>query len=328
MKRLIGIPAALLCFISAAANIALTGRPAQAQEYPTKPVHLIVAFPPGGASDVLARSISDKLAVQFQGRPVIVDNRPGFNQVVALEQTARAAPDGHTAIIASNGVTQLPHVVKSLPFDVVRDFAPVTMLTAAPFALAVPAALPVKSVAEFVAYAKANPGKINFGMAGVPDMLAGEFFRNVAGFQALTIRYTGGAQALLALVTADTHYSTLPLGTLKPQVEAGKLRILAVTILKRFPALPDTPTIAESGYPGFDAGFWYAMFVPGATPRAVVNKLSVATNAVLRMPDVAKRILDYDMLPVGGTPDDLAKVVAKELVQWEKLVKEAGVKAE
>lgn len=328
MKRFIGMPAVRVCLLSVVAGMALTGLPAQAQEYPSKPVRLLIAFPPGGVSDVVARSISDKLAVQFQGRAVVVENRPGFNQVVALEQTARAAPDGHTAIIASNGITQLPYLVKSLPFDVIRDFAPVAMLTAAPFALAVPAALPVKSIGEFVTYAKANPGKINFGMAGVPDMLAGEFFRNVAGFQALTIRYTGGAQALLALVAGDTHYSTLPIGTLKPQVEAGKLRILAVTSLKRYPGLPNTPSIAESGYAGFDAGFWYSMFVPAATPRAVIDKLSTATNTVLRLPDVIKRFSDYDMLSIGGSPDELARVVTQELEQWGRIVKVAGIKPE
>jgi len=328
MKQIIGMPAALAGMINVVASMALTGLPVQAQEYPTKPVRLLVAFPPGGVSDVVARSVSDKLSIQFQGKSVVVENRPGFNQLVALEQTARAAPDGHTAIIASNGITQLPYLVKTLPFDVVRDFAPVTMLTAAPFALAVPTTLPVKSIGEFVVYAKANPGKINFGMAGVPDMLAGEFFRNVAGFQALTIRYTGGAQALLALVAGDTHYSTLPIGTLKPQVEAGKLRILAVTSLKRYPGLPNTPSIAESGYAGFDVGFWYSLFLPAATPKAVIDKLGSTTNLVLKMPDVVKRITDYDMLAIGGTPDELAKVVTQELEQWARVVKVAGIKPE
>jgi tripartite-type tricarboxylate transporter receptor subunit TctC len=300
---------------------------AVAQDYPNKPIRLVVPFPPSGPADFTARTLADKLPALL-GQTIVVENRPGANQLIGLEQTARAAPDGYTMVIASNGITMLPHLVKALPFDVNKDFVSVTQISSAPLILAIPAGLQPKNIAEFIAYAKSAGGKINFGASGAADMLAAEFFRSRAGFGAETVRYNGGAPALQALLAGDIQYVMLALGQLKPQADAGKVRLIAVTSAKRYPTLPDVPTIAESGVPGYESGFWYGLFVPGGTPRAVVMKLNAATNATIRTADVTKRIVEFNMEPIGTTPEELSRIFAGEVARWGKVAKDAGMKAE
>ncbi len=301
-----------------------------AQTYPTKSVRMVVPFAAGaGSNDIMARLIAQKLTDSF-GQQFVVDNRPGASGIIGTDIVAKAQPDGYTVLMMSLTFTVLPSLFSKLPYDTLKDLTPVTMVASAPLMLVVNPSVPVKSVAEFIAYAKANPGKLNFGSggAGATPHLAGEMLKSMAGLQMTHIPYKGGAPALADLVGGQIQFmcENIP-GTL-PFVKAGKLRALAVTDLKRSPLLPDLPTLDESGLKGFQIVGWNGLFVPAGTPPAVVNKLHAGVAAALALPDVKERLAILGADGVGNTPQHFAAFIKADIAKWAKVVKDAGIKVE
>ena len=322
MNRLLrSLPSMLVLAFSAAAI---------AQTYPAKSVRMVVPFAAGaGSNDIMARLIAQKLTDSF-GQQFVVDNRPGASGIIGCDIAAKAPPDGYTVLMMSLTFTVLPSLFSKLPYDTVKDLTPVTLVASAPLMLVVNPSLPVKSVAEFIAYAKANPGKLNFGSggAGATPHLAGEMLKSMAGLQVTHIPYKGGAPALADLIGGQIQFmlENIP-GTL-PFAKAGKLRALAVTDLKRSPLLPDLPTLDESGLKGYQIVGWNGLFVPAGTPPAVINKLHAGVVSALALPDVKERLAVLGADGVGDTPQHFAAFIKADLVKWAKVVKDAGIKVE
>lgn len=320
MKRLLLVVLALL----------LTAGLAHAQKYPDKSVRVVVPFAAGaGSNDIMARLIAQRLSDRF-GQQFVVDNRPGASGIIGCDIVAKAQPDGYTVLVMSLTYTVLPSLFSKLPFDPIKDLTPVTMLASAPLMLVVHPSIPAKSVAEFIAYAKANPGKLNFGSGGpgATPHLAGEMFKMMAGIQVTHVPYKGGAPALADLVGGQIQFmlENIP-GTL-PFVKAGKLRALAVTDIKRSPLLPDLPTLDEAGLKGYELVGWNGMFVPAGTPTAIVNKLHEGVVAALAIPDVKERLTVLGADGVGDTPQHFSAFIKADIAKWSKVVKAAGIKVE
>jgi tripartite-type tricarboxylate transporter receptor subunit TctC len=298
--------------------------------YPAKSVRMVVPFAAGaGSNDIMARLIAQKLTDSF-GQQVVVDNRPGASGIIGCDIVAKAQADGYTVLMMSLTFTVLPSLFSKLPYDTVKDLTPVTLVASAPLMLVVNPSLPIKSVAEFIAYAKANPGKLNFGSggAGATPHLAGEMLKSMAGLQVTHIPYKGGAPALADLIGGQIQFmlENIP-GTL-PFAKAGKLRALAVTDLKRSPLLPDLPTLDESGLKGYQIVGWNGLFVPAGTPHAVVNKLHTGVVAALALPDVKERLAVLGADGVGDSPQHFAAFIKADIAKWAKVVKDAGIKVE
>jgi tripartite-type tricarboxylate transporter receptor subunit TctC len=303
---------------------------ATAQTYPVKSVRMVVPFAAGaGSNDIMARLIAQKLTDAF-GQQLIVDNRPGASGIIGCDIVAKAPSDGYTVLMMSLTFTVLPSLFSKMPYDTVKDLTPVTMVASAPLMLVVHPSVPVKSVAEFIAYAKANPGKLNFGSggAGATPHLAGEMLKSMAGIQVTHSPYKGGAPALADLVGGQIQFmlENIP-GTL-PFAKAGKLRALAVTDLKRSPLLPDLPTLDESGLKGYQIVGWNGMFVPAGTSPAIINKLHVAVASALALPDVKERLAVLGADGVGDTPQHFAAFIKADISKWAKVVRDAGIKVE
>lgn len=303
---------------------------AYAQNYPDKSVRVVVPFAAGaGSNDIMARLVAQRLSDRF-GQQFVVDNRPGASGIIGCDIVAKAQPDGYTVLVMSLTYTVLPSLFSKLPFDPVKDLTPVTMLASAPLMLVVNPSIPAKNVAEFIAYAKANPGKLNFGSggAGATPHLAGEMLKSMAGLQVTHIPYKGGAPALADLVGGQIQFmlENIP-GTL-PFVKSGKLRALAVTDTKRSPLLPDLPTLDESGLKGYELVGWNGMFVPAGTPSAVINKLHDGVVAALALPEVKERLSVLGADGVGDTPQHFSAFIKADIAKWAKVVKAAGIKIE
>ena len=303
---------------------------AAAQTYPAKSVRMVVPFAAGaGSNDIMARLIAQKLAENF-GQQFVVDNRPGASGIIGTDIVAKAQPDGYTVLMMSLTFTVLPSLFSKLPYDTLKDLTPVTMVASAPLMLVVNPSVPAKSVAEFIAYAKANPGKLNFGSggAGATPHLAGEMLKSMAGIQVTHIPYKGGAPALADLVGGQIQFmlENIP-GTL-PFAKAGKLRALAVTDLKRSPLLPELPTLDESGLKGYQIVGWNGLFVPAGTPQSVVNKLHAAVVRALALADVKERLAILGADGVGDTPQHFAAFIKADIAKWAQVVKNAGLKVE
>ncbi len=312
----------LLCLLAAA--------PAPAQTYPAKSVRMVVPFAAGaGSNDIMARLIAQKLTDGY-GQQFVVDNRPGASGIIGTDIVAKAQPDGYTLLMMSLTFTVNPSLFSKLPYDTIKDLTPVTMVASAPLMLVVNPSVPAKSVAEFIAYAKANPGKLNFGSGGpgTTPHLAGEMLKTMAGIQVTHIPYKGGAPALADLVGGQIQFmcENIP-GTL-PFAKAGKLRALAVTDLKRSPLLPELPTLDESGLKGYQIVGWNGLFVPAGTPLAIVNKLYDGVGRALAMPDVKDRLAIMGADGVGDTPQHFTAFIKAEIPKWGKVVKDAGLKVE
>ena len=260
---------------------------ASAQAWPDKPIRFVMSAPAGSSIDVLGRTIADKLKDRL-GQPVVVENKPAAGGTVATAEVARASPDGYTMLLGFNGPLAFAPLLQKLPYDVQKDLAPVIITSSQPNVLAVTSSLPVKSVGELVAYAKATPGKLNYASVGngSSSHLTMELFKSVAGFDAVHVPFNGSPPAVTSTIQGDTQMIFAVMQPLQAQVQAGKLRALAVTTAKRFPLLPDLPTIAESGYPGFEVLAWNGVMVPAATPKPVVTRLNAEINAILRDPEV------------------------------------------
>lgn len=300
---------------------------ASPQAYPTRPIRLVVPFAAGGPADIQARLIGPRLAEAW-GQPVVVENRPGGNTIIATELTARADPDGHLVQVISAGFAINVSLYAKLPYDSVRDFAPVSQLTSGPAIAVVHPSLPVRSVKELIALAKARPGQLTYASAGLPSQLAVELFKVMTGTDMVHVPYKGQSPAMIDLIAGHVQVSfPTMLGTLG-HVEAGRLRALATTGAKRAPAAPNLPTMIEAGVPGYVATNWFGTAVPARTPPAIVAKLSQEIARVLRLPDVGERLLSQGLEPASSTPGEFSAYIRSEMTKWAKVVKASGAKAE
>ena len=299
---------------------------AEAQNWPTRSVRLVVPFPPGGSTDVAARALADKLSAGL-GQQAVVENRGGAGGALGAGEVARAAPDGYTVLFAANAVSILHLAVKNLPYDTLRDFAAVTQATTQPNTFAVHPTVPASSIKELVAYAKANPGKLSYGHSGAggSQHLTGELLKKMAGIDMVGIPYKGGGQLITDLVGGQIQVGIAGTTPFIPHHRAGRIKILALTSLERFPPLPEFPTVVEAGYAGFESSQWLGLLVPRGTPAAVITKLHDETVKALKLPDVTERLVKAGLQPVGNTPEQFTRVIRDEIEQFGKLAKELGV---
>jgi tripartite-type tricarboxylate transporter receptor subunit TctC len=299
---------------------------AHAQAWPARPVRLIVPFPAGGSTDVAARTLAERLS-RALGAQFVVENRAGGGGAIGMAEVARAAPDGYTVLMAADAITTLPVVVKDLPFDVLRDFAAVTQVTTQPLAVAVHASVPAKTVQELVAYAKANPGKISFAHSGTGSgqHMSGELLKKMAGIDIVHVPYKGGGPAVQDLVGGHVPMGVLGSTPLIPHHKAGTIRILAFTSKERFAAMPEIPTLHESGFPGFDTGQWLGLMVPRGTPGEVIQRLHRASVEALAEAQVKERLAQSALAPVGSSPKEFEALIRADLERWSKLGRELGL---
>ncbi len=321
---------ALRAVLCALACCGTTAAVAAEAAFPVRPVRFIVPFAPGGSTDTLARTLAQRLSDAF-GQQVVVDNRAGGNGNIGTEIVARAVPDGHTIVlgyIANLGIG--PSLYASLPFDPLKDFAPVTLLAVSPNILVAHPAVPVKTVKELIAYTRANPQKVNYASAAVASLghLAGELLNSSAGIRMQHVPYKGSGQAVIDLLAGQVQIMFSGMSSVMPHIRAGKLRPLAVTGAQRSAATPDVPTIAESGYPGFEASAWYGVLAPAGTPKPVVARLNGEILRALKIPEVRERLENVGFEIVGGTPEAFGIYMKNEIAKWAKVVKASGVRAE
>jgi tripartite-type tricarboxylate transporter receptor subunit TctC len=316
------------CFALAIAltALALSVADAAAQTYPSKPIRIVVPFVAGGAVDTLARIMGAKLSEQL-GQPVIVENRPGAGGNVAADAVAKSLPDGYTILQNTNGQAISPAIYRSLPFDVVKDFIPVTQLVASQLVLAASPKLEATSIAELITLAKAKPGSLNYGMtgAGNPLHLTMEMFKIAAGVYIQAVPYKGDAAIFPALMTGEIHVAVVPMATTLPQVAAGTLRALAVAGAKRSVALPNVPTIAEGGVAGFESSSWQGWFVPANTPREIVGIIREAARKALAEPDVLERLRVTGNEAIGSTSEEFAATFQADLAKFARIVQDARI---
>jgi tripartite-type tricarboxylate transporter receptor subunit TctC len=313
--------------IAVAAALAVMSAAASAQTWPDKPIRFVMSAPAGSSIDVLGRMIADKLKDKL-GQPVIVENKPAAGGTVAVDETAKAAPDGYTMVLAFNGPLAITPLLRKVPYDVQKDLAPVITTTSQPNVLAVNVNVPARDVKELVAYAKANPGKLNYASVGPGSSshLNAELLKSLAGLEMVHVPFNGSPPAVTSTVQGETQMIFAVMQPLQPQIQAGKLRPLAVTTAKRFPLLPDLPTIAEAGYPSFVALAWNGVLVPAGTPRPVVNRLNGEINAILKDPDVVKKLNASGFDLVGGTPEEFGALIKAEADKWAPIIKSANIK--
>jgi tripartite-type tricarboxylate transporter receptor subunit TctC len=300
---------------------------AQKASYPTKPIRIFVAYTPAGATDILARAVGQKMTEHW-GQPVIIENRPGAAGNIGTEMAARATPDGYTLIMGTAGTHGInPNLYRNLSWNAIKSFEAVSLVAMVPNIMVVTNSLPVKSVKELIAYAKANPGKLNYGSPGIGSTahLSMELFKSMTGTDLNHIPYKGSAGVMADLMGGQISVTIDNIPPYLPQVKAGKIRALAVSPAKRSPAAPDLPTIAEAGVPGYDSGAWFGLLAPAHTPKAIVNQLSVETARILKLPDVAQRLSALGAEPVGSTPAEFAALIKSENAKWAKVIKEAHV---
>ncbi len=302
--------------------------PLQAQTWPDKPIHLIVAAGPGSSLDTLARLIGDRLKDRL-GQPVIVENKPAAGGTVATGEVARSAPDGYTMLLGFPGPLAFGPLLQKLPYDVEKDLAPIIITSNQPSVLAVNAQLPVKTFPELVAYAKANPGKLNYASVGngSSSHLTMELLKSVAGFDAVHVPFNGSPPAVTSTVQGETQMVFAVMQPLQPQIQAGKLRAIAVTTAKRFPLFPDIPAIAET-YPGFESNAWNGIMVAAATPKPIVARLNAEINAVMKQPDVVQKLNAQGFDLVGGTPEDFGRLIQGEVARWTPVIRKVGLKVD
>ena len=301
-----------------------------AQAYPGRPIRFIVPFAPGGSTDTLARTLSTKLGDAL-GQQVVVDNRAGGNGNIGTDVVAHALPDGYTILLGYIANLAIgPSLYAKLPYDPVKDFAPITQLAVAPNILVVHPSVPVKNFQEFIAYAKANPAKLNFASAAVasPGHLSGELLNLAAGIHMQHVPYKGSGQAVIDLVGGQVQAMVSGMSSVMPHIKAGRLRALAVTGAQRSPAVPDVPTIAELGFPGFEATAWYGVLAPAKTPAAIVTRLHDEIVSALKMRDVRERLEYVGFEIVGSTPAAFGAYIKSEIKKWAPVVKASGAKAE
>jgi tripartite-type tricarboxylate transporter receptor subunit TctC len=314
----------LLTALAAALSPGLAG----AQNYPGKPIRLVLPFPPGGGTDGIARIVGDALGKRL-GQRILVDNRPGAGGNIASALVAKAAPDGYTLLMGfSTALTVNPGLYQDLPFNVQKDFVPITELADGQYILVVHPSVPAKSVEQLIAHAKVNPVKLKFASGGMgsPLHLAGELFKARTGVDLLHLPYKGGGPAAIAVLGNEAQILFGSVASTLPQIQAGKLRALATTGLERLPALPDIPTLDQIGLKGFEVTTWYGLLAPARTPQPILDKLYKETIATLQEPTVKDELAKLGLSIVGSTPQQFAELIRRETDNWTKVINEAGIK--
>ena len=309
--------------------VLIAATPVTAQNFPARPIRLVSPFAPGGGNDLVSRTLAQALSKSL-GQPVVVDNRPGATTIIGMELVAKAPADGYTLVMSSSTLAINVTLYPKLPYDSIKDFAPVSLVATTPLILAVHPSQPMTSVAELIALAKAKPGELFFPSAGTGDAphLAAELFNIVAGVKLVHVPYKGAAIGINDLVAGRLAlmFGTSP--TTLPHVRSGRLRAIAVTGRVRSAVMPDLPTVAESGLPGYEAGSWYGMLAPAHTPKAVLAKLSAENATALSSPEVREKLKAQGVDPVGNTPEQFAVYIKQEIVKWAKVMQAANIKAE
>lgn len=302
---------------------------AMAQSYPQKPIQFVVPTSAGGGSDMIARTVGQKLTAAL-GQTVVVDNRAGAGGNIGVAFVAKAPADGHTLVIASSSHIAINPSLTQVPFDPVRDFAPVSLIASGPVVLVVHPSVPVKTVKDLITLAKARKGKLNYGSAGMgaTSHIGMELFKSMTQTHLLHIPFRGNSLATTALVAGEIDVMLNSPTNALPQVRAGRLRALAVGSLKRSSAAPELPTVAEAGVPGFETGVWYSMLAPAGTPQDIVTRLSGEVAKIVRLPDVQQRLANEALDPVGSTPAEFAAYLKSELAKWAGVIKAANIRAE
>ena len=300
---------------------------ASAQTYPSKPIRMIVPFPAGGSTDLAARALGQKLS-EALGTPVLVDNRPGASGNIGIEAAARATPDGYTLLMAPAAFATNPGVFPSLPWDPIKDFAPISMVAMVPIVVVVYPGLPVNNVRELIAYAKNNPGKLNMASPGAATLarLSGEMFRTATGVDWVTVHYKGGLPAMTAMITGEAQVMFAGISDVFAQVKAGKLRALAVGTLKRSAVVPELPTLNESGLPGYDVSIWQGLVAPAGTSKEIIARLNQSVARILKLPEVQERLRAGGAEPAHSTPEGFAHAIAQDIATWSKVVKAGNIK--
>jgi tripartite-type tricarboxylate transporter receptor subunit TctC len=320
------VRAVAVAALAAFASLALAQAP-----YPSRPIRIVVPFPAGGTTDILARAVAVKLT-ETTGQPAVVDNRPGAGGNIGAELVAKSAPDGYTFLMGTVGTHAInPSLYAKMPYDHVKDFAPVILVAGVPNVLVINPSLPVNSVQELIAYIKANPGKVNFASSGSGTSihLSGELFKTMTGTQITHVPYKGSAPALQDLVGGQVQIMFDNLPSSLALIKGGKLKALAVTSLERSSALPDVPTVAESGLPGFEASSWFGLLAPAGTPKEAIAKINGEVAKWLATPEAKEKLASQGAIAASGlTPDDFAKHIATETTKWNKVVKESGAKVD
>jgi tripartite-type tricarboxylate transporter receptor subunit TctC len=309
--------------------LSLTGGTASAQQYPARLIRIVVPLPPGGSNDLAARLVGEKMAAGM-GQPVLVDNRPGASGNIANELVAKSAPDGYTLLMGNTALVDNAHFFAKLPYDPIRDFAPVTLMTAVHFALVVHPSVPAKSVKEFIAVARARPGALTFASAGIgaPHHLAMELLKSMTRVDLTHVPYKGAGQFVPALVAGEVTSVIGAINSLLPHVQAGRLRLIAMAGSRRASILPETPTIAEAGLPGFGLDNWGGMLVPAGTPRAIVQRLNAEIVKALQDPLVSTRMIPQGIELITSTPEEFHELMKVHMAKWGKIIRSANIKVD
>jgi tripartite-type tricarboxylate transporter receptor subunit TctC len=316
------------CFVAA---LMLAAAPAAvAQPYPAKPIKLIAPSTPGDAPDVIARLVADKLSLVL-GQQVVVENKPGAGGVVGSDAVAKAAPDGYTLIMGNAGSHGINAAVYAkLPYDIQRDFAPVSQIAVAPNIFVINPDIPAKTIQEFIAYAKARPGKLGYasGGNGSSSHMSMELFKSMTGVDLIHVPYKGSSPALTDVVAGQDAIMVVNMPPAVPLVKAGRLRALAVTTSTRSPLMPEVPTVAESGLPGYETVAWFGVLAPAGTPKDVIDRLSAEMAKIARSPEMRERLISLGAEPVGSTPEQFAAIIGRDIAKWTALSKAVGIKVD
>ena len=306
------------------ASVGVACAASPAANYPDHPIKLVVGYAPGGGNDISARLLAKAISPILH-ESIVVENRPGAGTNIAASYVARSAPDGYTLSLSSTALAINVSLYPHLDYDAVKDFEPVALFAEAPDLLVVNPKLGINSVHELIAYGKAHPGKLNFSSAGIGSTqhLAGELFKLKGGFEATHVPYKGSAPALAAVIGGQAAFSFLNIPSAKQLVESGKVKALAITAAKRFPAVPNVPTMAQQGIKGMEVATWYSIVAPAGTPRAIVDKLNKAINKAMEEPDLRKHFVDLGMAPITESPEYFKKYLASEIARWREIVKQS-----
>ena len=308
------------------ASVALCALQAQAQDYPAKPVRVIVGYSPGGGNDLIVRLLAPKMS-EGLGQPVIIENRPGAQSIIAAELAAKSPADGYTVFMGPSGpMTMNPATYAKLPYSPTRDFTPVSMIGSFPLLLCVSWSLPVRSVEELVAYAKARPENVNYAASAAPFQMASELFKQKTGTNFAHIPYKGSGDSANAVISGQVTMTIADPPPLAGALKGGTLRALAVTSAQRHSGYPDVPTMAEAGIPDMEIGIWTAFFVPAGTPAPIVKRLNEEVARVVRLPDIRERLNGLGIDPVGGSSEELARIVVRDIERWTAVAKAANIK--
>ena len=320
-----------VCIVAAIAALCSAGSAgaAGAPAYPSRPLRLVVPFAPGGTNDVIGRIVAERIGDRL-GQVVVVDNRAGANSILGSEIVARAGPDGHTMLIVAAGFAVNPSLQRKLPYDTVRDLAPIGLVAGGPYLLVVHPSVPANNLAELVKWVKSRPGQVNYASTGTgsPPHLAAELFKLASAIDMQHVPYKGGGAVLPDLLAGRVSMFFGSMSTLRAHVQSGKLRAIAVTTTTRASAMPEMPTFAESGVAGYEVNGWYGLLAPGQTPRSIIGRLNTELRAVLGEPETKARFVKVGMEPTPSTADEFAALIRSEIAKWAKVIKAAGIQPE